>query len=117
LEQGLVVPLDEPVGAGRGEEPGSAPSASPSYKFLHDRVQQAAYALIADEAKRQVHLTVGRLMLSHCPAAELDERIFDIVQHLNLGSDLIADDAERVAPARLNHAPGQQAHGSPPPGA
>jgi len=112
LEQGLVVPLDEPVGAGRGEEPGSAPSASPSYKFLHDRVQQAAYALIADEAKRQVHLTVGRLMLSHCPAVELDERIFDIVQHLNLGSDLIADDAERVALARLNLSAGQKAKAS-----
>src|SRR5207249_1709300 len=44
LGEGFVVPPDEPVGggAGRGEEPGSAPSASPSYKFLHDRVQQAA---------------------------------------------------------------------------
>ena len=104
LEQGLLLPLDEPTGIASEE--------ALSYKFLHDRVQQAAYALIPDDAKRQVHLTVGRLMLAHCPAAELEERIFDIVHHLNLGRGLIADAAERVALARLNLSAGQRAKSS-----
>ena len=112
VEQGLVVPLDDFAGAGQQEARDSALSVSLAYKFLHDRVQQAAYALIADEAKRQVHLTVGRLMLSHCPPTELDERIFDIVHHLNLGRGLIADDAERLALARLNLSAGQKAKAS-----
>ena len=98
VEQGLVVPLDDPAGG-----------LSLSYKFLHDRVQQAAYALIADEAKREVHLTVGRLLLSHCHAAELEEQIFTIVHHLNLGRGLIADQAERIVLARLNLSAGQKA--------
>ena len=101
VEQGLVVPLEDPVGG-----------LSLSYKFLHDRVQQAAYALIADEAKREVHLTVGRLLLSHGQATELEERIFTIVHHLNLGRGLIADEAERIALARLNLSAGQKAKSS-----
>ncbi len=111
VEQGLVVPLDDPAGAGR-EEPETGLSVSLSYKFLHDRVQQAAYALIADEGKRQVHLTVGRLLLSNCPDPELERRIFDIVHHLNLGRDRITDDAERVGLARLNLTAGQKAKSS-----
>ena len=112
VAQGLVVPLDEAASAAGEEARDAALSVSQTYKFLHDRVQQAAYALIADEAKRQVHLTVGRLMLSHCPATELEERIFDIVHHLNLGCGLIAEDAERVALARLNLSAGQRAKSS-----
>jgi predicted ATPase/transcriptional regulator with GAF, ATPase, and Fis domain/tRNA A-37 threonylcarbamoyl transferase component Bud32 len=112
VEQGLVVPLDDAAGAGREDAQESGLSVSLSYKFLHDRVQQAAYALIADEGKRHVHLTVGRLMLSHCPAAELERQIFDIVHHLNLGRGLIADDAERVALVRLNLSAGQKAKSS-----
>jgi len=57
-------------------------------------------------------MTVGRLMLAHCPAADLEERIFDIVHHLNLGRGLIADAAERVALARLNLSAGQRAKSS-----
>ncbi len=93
IAEGLILPA----------APGGA------YAFLHDRVQQSAYALIPDERKQMVHLTVGRLLQARLDAEQADERIFDVVHHLNLGRGLIADVAERVALARLNLSAGQKA--------
>ncbi|MCI0388043.1 MAG: sigma 54-interacting transcriptional regulator [Acidobacteria bacterium] len=83
-----------------------------SYTFLHDRVQQAAYALIPEERKQLVHLAVGRLLRERADIEQTEEKLFDIVHHLNLGSSLIADDAERLALARLNLSAGRKARSS-----
>ena len=80
-----------------------------AYAFLHDRVQQSAYALIPAEQKQLVHLTVGRLLLSRADAQPGEERIFDLVHHLNLGRDLIADPAKSQALARLDQSAGLKA--------
>ena len=62
------------------------------YTFLHDRVQQAAYGLIADAHKSPVHLQVGRLLLAQWDRAGAPEQVFDIVHHLNCASELIIDE-------------------------
>lgn len=82
------------------------------YKFLHDRVQQAAYALIDDNHKKAVHLQIGRLLLANVSAEQLPEKIFEIVDHLNLAWELIADESERVELARLNLEAGRKAKAS-----
>jgi predicted ATPase/transcriptional regulator with GAF, ATPase, and Fis domain len=110
LDEGLVLPAGEAFGAPGEAGPGET-GAGVAYLFLHDRVQQAAYALIPDGEKPALHLAVGRLLLERWdPAAE--ERLFDIVNHLNLGSRLIGDGAERVALARLNLRAGRKAKAS-----
>jgi predicted ATPase/serine phosphatase RsbU (regulator of sigma subunit)/tRNA A-37 threonylcarbamoyl transferase component Bud32 len=82
------------------------------YKFLHDRVQQAAYALIDDNQKKAVHLQMGRLLLANVSAEQLPEKIFEIVDHLNLAWELITDESERVELARLNLEAGRKAKAS-----
>lgn len=72
------------------------------YKFLHDRVQQAAYALIPEDEKKAVHLQVGRLLIRRIKENELEENIFDIVNHLNEGTELIVGHSERDNLAKLN---------------
>jgi predicted ATPase len=60
-----------------------------AYAFLHDRVQEAAYALIPEGERAAVHLRIGRMLLSHTPSSELEERIFEIVDRFNRGATLI----------------------------
>ena len=41
-----------------------------SYKFVHDRVQEAAYSLIPEAVRAEAHLRIGRLLAAHTPARE-----------------------------------------------
>ncbi|MCW5315476.1 AAA family ATPase [Nostoc sp. KVJ3] len=82
------------------------------YKFLHDRVQQAAYSLIPTDQQQQVHLKVGKLLLHNTEKAQLEEHLFEIVNHLNAGSSLIVETVERYELAELNLKAGQRAKSS-----
>ncbi|MDZ8067191.1 MAG: AAA family ATPase [Nostoc sp. DedQUE08] len=79
------------------------------YKFLHDRVQQAAYFLIPDEQKQIAHLKIGQLLLTHTPVTKQDEKLFEIVNQLNIGKSLIVDLSKQKELAQLNLKAGQKA--------
>ena len=83
-----------------------------SYRFLHDRVQQAAYSLIAEEEKKATHLKIGRLLLQNTTREEQHENIFDLVNQLNYGTELLTLDAEKYQLAELNLIAGQKAKAS-----
>nr|WP_257236337.1 serine/threonine-protein kinase PknK [Nostoc sp. 'Peltigera malacea cyanobiont' DB3992] len=74
----------------------------PEYKFLHDRVQQASYKLIDESQKQIVHLQIGRNLLEKILPERLSDRLFEIVDHLNHGIELVAEQPERNEIARLN---------------
>jgi PAS domain S-box-containing protein len=80
-----------------------------SYRFLHDRVQEAAYSLIPEELRAEAHLRIGRLMASNTSSDKLEEGIFDIVNQLNRGSRHITDVDERERAADLNLIAGKRA--------
>src|SRR5262249_8625820 len=66
-----------------------------SYKFVHDRMQEAAYALIPENARAEAHLAIGRLLAARTPPEKRDDAIFEIVAHLNRGAPLITSQEER----------------------
>jgi len=80
-----------------------------NYNFLHDRVQQAAYALIEENQKKVVHLQMGRLLLQNTSPEMRSENIFKIVDHLNLGVELISSQKERLEITKLNLSAGKKA--------
>ena len=80
-----------------------------SYRFLHDRVQEAAYSLIPQEVRAETHLRIGMLLAAHTPPEKLEEGIFEIVNQINRGSHLITSTEERERVAELNFIAGRRA--------
>jgi len=88
--RGLIIPIE------------SDETAQKNYRFYHDRVQQAAYCLIADESKSAVHLKIGRLLLKNASPEQVNEQIFDLVNQLNFAVALIIEQTEKDELLRLN---------------
>jgi PAS domain S-box-containing protein len=113
LEQALGVTkadIDESLRV--AVESGIIVSRSGQYRFLHDRVQEAAYALIPHGSRPALHLRVGRGLLAGLRDEDLAEKIFDIVNQLNLGVPAASDVDEKVRIARLNLQAGLRAKAS-----
>ncbi|GGA54523.1 hypothetical protein CYANOKiyG1_74850 [Okeania sp. KiyG1] len=85
---------------------------SVNYRFLHDRVQQAAYSLITEEKKQATHLEIGTLLLEKLSTTQREERIFEIVNHLNIGRTLITKPVQQEELAKLNLSAGTKAKAS-----
>jgi PAS domain S-box-containing protein len=75
---------------------------SGSFAFAHDRVQEAAYAVIPRDERSMAHLRMGRALLSLTPASEMEERVFEIVNQFNRGASSIDSTSERRTVAELN---------------
>ncbi len=77
-------------------------------RFLHDRVQQAAYELVPKDQRESIHLRIGRLLLRATPPEKLDEEVFAIISQLNRGRRLL-EPSEKSGVAELNLAAGRKA--------
>jgi predicted ATPase len=83
-----------------------------SYAFLHDRVQEAAYALIPEGERAAAHLRIGRALGSGTAPEEIEEKIFEIVNQFDRGAALIDLREERERVAELNLIAGRRAKAS-----
>jgi len=114
LQAGLILPLSNdykiPL-AFQAEEHGTLlfDESRVGYKFLHDRVQQAAYSMIPENQKKATHLKIGKLLLHQYAENALEENIFDIVNQLNIGVEFIGQQSEKYDLANFNLIAGQKA--------
>lgn len=105
VETGLLLPLEKmnPIQtAGKDSSQTSAPVLNTLYKFLHDRVQQAAYEEIPDIETIPIHLRIGRLLLENTPEERMPDWLFTIIEQLNSGRGVIQEARERNRLAGLN---------------
>ncbi|MBN3925729.1 ATP-binding sensor histidine kinase [Nostoc sp. NMS4] len=84
-------------------------SQQTKYRFVHDRVQQAAYSLIPKGKIKQMHLKIGLLLLKNTPVAEREENIFELVNHFNIAAEFITDRAKRNELAEMSLIAGRKA--------
>lgn len=61
-------------------------SRAVSYLFSHDRIQQAAYSLISDAEKEQIHLSIAEYLVYRSQEEKTDKYVFDIANHYNAGT-------------------------------
>ncbi len=88
IAQGLIVPLSALIRTEGDEIP------ELDYAFAHDRIRQAAYALVPETEKPVIHRQIGDILTRQLSEAQQEERLFDIVNHLNLGfADSAPNDA------------------------
>jgi predicted ATPase/signal transduction histidine kinase/tRNA A-37 threonylcarbamoyl transferase component Bud32 len=80
-----------------------------TYRFLHDRVQEAAYSRIPAELRPALHLRIGRLLLSRLPESVIVERVFEVANQLNHGAHLLTDPREQETLCRLDRLAGKKA--------
>jgi len=104
LREGFILPLSEAYKffQGRETEEEKGEAIAVGYRFLHDRVQQAAYSLIPDDQKQTTHYRIGQRLLQKTPPELQEERIFALVGQLNYGIDALSQPQEREQLAQLN---------------
>jgi len=83
-----------------------------SYRFAHDRIQEAAYSLIPEHLRAETHLRIGRLLAACASPERREEAIFEIVNQLNRGTALIFSEEEREQLAQFNLIAGKRARAS-----
>ena len=83
-----------------------------AYKFLHDRIQQAAYTLIPEDHRAEVHLRIGRLLLASMTATELAEHLFDVANQFSRGAARLVDRDEKAEVATIDLRAGRKAKAS-----
>lgn len=109
LASGLIVPLGgghHLIHEGLGEADAALVAEVAEqgvwYRFSHDRVQQAAHDSLAAAEREEVHLRIGASLRPAHPETLDNERLFELLAHLNHGAGRIAGLAERRELARLN---------------
>ncbi|BAY27941.1 multi-sensor signal transduction multi-kinase [Calothrix sp. NIES-2100] len=119
LREGLILPTDEIYKLYTDEQSQASVDSeiefrdreklTVNYKFLHDRVQQAAYSLISATDRQAIHLKIGRTLLKNPNSQNLEDNIFEIVNQLNIGVELITSKSEKSELAQLNLIAGNKA--------
>jgi predicted ATPase/signal transduction histidine kinase len=104
VEEGLLIPL-----SGLQEFVDDVDPSEIQYRFLHDRVTQSAYSLLAQDEKNKLSLSIGQILLANTSNEDLDEVLFEVVNHINMGKDLVEGQHLRYHFAELNKKAGQKA--------
>ncbi len=107
LPAGLVIPLNDKYKLLSNNS--NISTKEIQFKFLHDRVQQAASSLIEETQRQATHLQIGRLLLANSKPENINERIFTIVNQFNESICLIENEVEKIRLAELNLLAGQKA--------
>ncbi|MEH6822404.1 MAG: hypothetical protein V7629_00645 [Motiliproteus sp.] len=97
LSDGLIQQLDDDYSLSF-----HADSGNRVYRFVHYRIQQAAYSLVPNNQREALHLEIGLLLQQNLSQKEIDTRTFEIANHLNQAQTLMTTQAHRLNLAQLN---------------
>jgi predicted ATPase len=103
VAEGLLIQRDEQrVAVGASGAIASSAQAETTYEFVHDRVLEAARALLSGDESARIHLRIGQVLSRNLGADAEEDRIYKVASHFNLASPLIVEPRDRYACAELN---------------
>jgi len=108
LSNSIINPCDESYKTAE-EEVEDGYYLNAEYKFAHDRIQQATYGLISEAERKSIHLQIGIRLFANLTPAELDEKLFSVVNHFNAALDIISDNTLKADICALNLKAAQKA--------
>ncbi|MEM5314948.1 AAA family ATPase [Paraburkholderia sp. JHI869] len=79
-----------------------------AYRFAHDRVQEASYAMLGETTRELAHAQIGTNLLFAMPTAPSAAEVFEVVGHLNR-SQRILSQTDRIRLAELDVVAGNAA--------
>lgn len=82
------------------------------YMFSHDRVREAVYSLLNDDERKKIHYTIGTVLLAGYSEEQMQDNIFALVSHLNIGKQFIVTNEDKIRLAELNLLAGKKAKAS-----
>jgi histidine kinase len=111
LWEAVQADLIEPMGVLYPSRNGdrSAPMPEWAARFHHDRIQHIAAALVAEPDVKHLHLQIGQQLLKDTPPDRLEENLFEIANHLNLGAEGMTHPTQQDELAHLNLMAGSKA--------
>ena len=108
ITEGLILPLSDIYKLVEFDVQGLTQAVTVEYKFAHDRIQQATYSLLSEADKQNLHWQIGQTMLENTPI-EIQRKMFEIVNQLNLGVQLVEQQAQQEELINLNLLVGKKA--------
>ncbi len=109
IREGVLMPIDEDYFIGDAAPTMFFDEIAGSYRFSHDKIRKVVYSMIESEDRSALHHRIGRFLIENTPQEKQEDKIFRIVNQLNLGIESIDDSREREQLARLNLKAGQKA--------
>ncbi|RCW76971.1 ATP-binding sensor histidine kinase [Saliterribacillus persicus] len=96
LEEGVILPMDARYKWVYPNENESLLNDSPpSYRFLHDKIQQALYTSMTVGEREESHLRIAEELIHHYTEEEIEDHIFQVVNHFNLCQDRLNKEQKR----------------------
>lgn len=114
LAEGFVLPLDDSYKYMEaldavGERGGEAGMGTAWYRFLHDRVHQAAYSLLSEDERKAMHLRTGQILWEQADAEARESLLMDVANHFDMAKDLLEGRALRDQVTRIVLSAGKRA--------
>lgn len=72
-----------------------------SYRFAHDRILQAAYSLLDEDKKKEIHYSLALAYRNELTDEQFNEHIHDVVRHFYIARDLLDETERKSLPGLL----------------
>ncbi|NQX57830.1 AAA family ATPase [Paenibacillus qinlingensis] len=111
IQNGLIIPVGTDYKF-YNDAQGKAAARDIRFMFVHDSIQEAVYGSVEEVKLPEMHLSIARMLLKELAQDEIEKRLLEIVNHMNLGSTLLSMDHELIQLLEFNYNAGRKAKSS-----